>query len=128
LPIFIRKKYISPALGWILQLIKLVYKLLNLNKEVKKLVNIKSKREIKIMKEACKIAELTQKKVEQAIKPGISTIELDKIAEEFIKSQNAIPAQKNYPHPDTRIKPFPATLCISVNDVVIHGIPDKKQY
>ena len=90
------------------------------------MVTIKSKKEIDIMKEACKIAALTQKKVEQAIKPGISTIELDKIAEEFIKSQNAIPAQKNYPHPDSRIKPFPATLCISVNDVVIHGIPSKK--
>ena len=90
------------------------------------MVTIKSKREIELMREACKIASQTQKKVEQAIKPGISTIELDKIAEEFIKSQNAIPAQKNYPHPDSRIMPFPATLCISVNDVVIHGIPDKK--
>ena len=95
-------------------------------KEVKKLVTIKSKREIEIMKEACKIAYLTQKKVEEAIKPGVSTIELDRIAEEFIKSKNAIPAQKNYPHPDTRIMPFPATLCISINDVVIHGIPSKK--
>ena len=90
------------------------------------MVTIKSKKEIDIMKEACKIAALTQKKVEQAIRPGISTFELDKIAEEFIKSQNAIPAQKNYPHPDSRIRPFPATLCISVNDVVIHGIPSKK--
>ncbi len=90
------------------------------------MVTIKSKREIEIMKEACKIAYLTQKKVEEAIKPGISTMELDRIAEEFIKSQNAIPAQKNYPHPDTRIMPFPATLCISINDVVIHGIPSKK--
>ena len=90
------------------------------------MVTIKSKKEIDIMKEACKIAALTQKKLEQAIRPGISTFELDKIAEEFIKSQNAIPAQKNYPHPDSRIRPFPATLCISVNDVVIHGIPSKK--
>ena len=78
------------------------------------------------MKEACKIASLTQKKVEELIKPGISTIELDRAAENFIKSQNAIPAQKNYPHPEPGIKPFPATLCISINDEVIHGIPSKK--
>ena len=77
------------------------------------------------MKEACKIAALTQKKVEEAIRPGISTIELDKIAEHFIKNNNAIPAQKNYPHPEKGIAPFPATLCISINDVVIHGIPSK---
>ncbi len=90
------------------------------------MVEIKSNREIEIMREACKIASLTQKKVEESIKPGISTMELDRIAENFIKSNNAIPAQKNYPHPDRGVKPFPATLCISINDVVIHGIPSKK--
>lgn len=78
------------------------------------------------MREACKIASLTQKKVEELIKPGISTIELDRTAENFIKSQNAIPAQKNYPHPAAGMNPFPATLCISINDEVIHGIPSKK--
>ena len=92
------------------------------------MVEIKSKREIEIMKEACKLARATQKKVEEAIKPGISTWELDKIAEDFIRQNNAIPAQKNYPHPDSRIKPFPATLCISINDEVIHGIPSKKVF
>ena len=92
------------------------------------MVEIKSKREIEIMKEACKLAKATQKKVEEAIKPGISTWELDKIAEDFIRQNNAIPAQKNYPHPDSRIKPFPATLCISINDEVIHGIPSKKVF
>ena len=78
------------------------------------------------MREACKIASLTQKKVEELIKPGISTIELDRTAENYIKSQNAIPAQKNYPHPEAGMNPFPATLCISINDEVIHGIPSKK--
>ena len=90
------------------------------------MVTIKSKREIELMREACKIASLTQKKVEELIKPGISTIELDRTAENFIKSQNAIPAQKNYPHPEAGMNPFPATLCISINDEVIHGIPSKK--
>ena len=69
---------------------------------------------------------INSKKVEELIKPGISTIELDRTAENFIKSQNAIPAQKNYPHPEAGMNPFPATLCISINDEVIHGIPSKK--
>ena len=90
------------------------------------MVEIKSKREIELMRESCRLAIETQRKVEEAIIPGISTMELDKIAEDFIKQNNAIPAQKNYPHPDSRINPFPATLCISINDEVIHGIPSKK--
>ena len=78
------------------------------------------------MRGACKIASLTQKEVEKYIKPGISTMELDRIAENFIKSQGAIPAQKGYPHPEKGMPCFPASLCISINDVVIHGIPSKK--
>lgn len=97
------------------------------NKGVIELIEIKSKREIELMREACKIANLTQKEVEKHIKPGVSTFELDKVAENFIRSQNAIPAQKNYPHPEKGIAPFPATLCVSVNDVIIHGIPSKKE-
>ena len=87
------------------------------------MVTIKSKKEIEIMKEACRIANETQKVVEKAIKPGISTLELDKIAEKYILSQNAIPAQKNYPNYYKDMPPFPGTLCISINDVLIHGIP-----
>ena len=78
------------------------------------------------MKEACRIANETQKVVEKAIKPGISTLELDKIAEKYILSQNAIPAQKNYPNYYKDMPPFPGTLCISINDVLIHGIPSDK--
>ena len=78
------------------------------------------------MREASKIASQTQKKVEELIRPGISTIELDKVAEKFIRDNGAIPAQKNYPHYEKGVAPFPATLCISINDVVIHGIPSKR--
>ena len=60
------------------------------------------------------------------IKPGISTYELDQIAEDYIRSQGAIPGTKGYdigsPYP-----PYPAATCISVNEVVVHGIPSKKQ-
>ena len=89
------------------------------------MVYIKSKKEIELMKESCKLAYLTHKEIEKHIKPGISTLELDKIAEKFIKDNGAIPAQKNYPSGEPGIPNFPATLCVSVNDEVIHGIPSK---
>ena len=90
------------------------------------MIEIKSKREIELMREASKIASQTQKRVEELIRPGISTIELDRAAEKIIRENDAIPAQKNFPHYEKGVAPFPATLCISINDVVIHGIPSKK--
>lgn len=90
------------------------------------MVTIKSKKEIELMKEACRIANETQKIVEKAIKPGISTKTLDEIAEKYILSQNAIPAQKNYPSYYKYVPAFPATLCISINEILIHGIPSEK--
>lgn len=60
------------------------------------MVTIKSKQEIEKMREACKIAYLAQEAVEKAIKPGISTWELDKIAENEMKKHGAIPAEKGY--------------------------------
>jgi len=90
------------------------------------MVDIKSKREIEIMKEACLIAARTQKEVEKAIRVGISTWELDQIAEKYIRSQGAIPAEKGYPSGVKGVSDYPASTCISVNDEVIHGIPSKK--
>ena len=80
------------------------------------MISIKSEREIELMKEACKIAAQTQALVEKNIKPGISTYDLDKMAEEFIKSQGGIPAQKGYPSGVSEIPDFPSTLCISINE------------
>ena len=90
------------------------------------MVDIKSKREIELMKEACKLTFLTHEEIRKAIRPGISTMELDKLAEDFIRKNEGIPAQKNYPSGIKGVPNFPSTLCISVNDVVIHGIPSKK--
>ena len=90
------------------------------------MVDIKSNREIEIMKEACLIAARTQKEVEKAIRVGISTYELDQIAEKYIRSQGAIPAQKGYPSHEKGVIDFPASLCVSINDEVIHGIPNRK--
>ena len=89
------------------------------------MVSIKSDREIELMKEACRITAETHEMLGKVIKPGMSTYELDKIAEEFIKSKGGIPAQKGYPSGVRGVPNFPATLCISINDVVIHGIPSK---
>lgn len=90
------------------------------------MIYIKSKKEIELMKEACKVAALAHKAIENAIKPGISTFELDKIAEKTIIENGGIPAQKGYPGPDKYTPNFPASICASINDEVIHGIPSKK--
>ena len=90
------------------------------------MVTIKSKQEIQKMREACKIAILTQKEIEKAIKPGVSTWELDKIAENFMRKNGAIPAEKGYPSGEKDIPDFPGSICASVNDEVIHGIPSKR--
>lgn len=61
------------------------------------------------------------------IKPGISTLELDKIAEDYIRSQGAIPGTKGYDGGYT-IKPYPASLCTSINNKVVHGIPKADEF
>lgn len=84
------------------------------------MVIIKSEREIEIMREAGRIAAKAQREVASSIRPGISTAELDRIAENAIREEGAVPAFKGYGG-------FPATICASVNEVVIHGIPGKKK-
>lgn len=90
------------------------------------MVTIKSKREIELMREAGRVAAIAQKAVETAIRPGISTYELDKIAEKTIRDNGGIPAEKGYPSGEKGVPDFPGSICASVNDEVIHGIPSKK--
>ena len=90
------------------------------------MVDIKSKREIERMKEACRITALVNQEIEKAIKPGISTLELDKIAERVIRENGGIPAQKGYPSGEKGVIDFPSTICASVNDELIHGIPSAR--
>ena len=89
------------------------------------MITIKSSREIELMKEACKVAFLAHKAVEEAIKPGMTTYELDMIAEETIRKNGGIPAEKGYPSGMQGVPNYPASTCISINDEVIHGIPSK---
>ena len=81
------------------------------------MVTIKSEREIELMKHAGQILGNTLKLLEENVKPGITTAELDKIAYEYIKSNDSIPSFKGY-------NGFPARICASVNNEVVHGIPD----
>ena len=91
------------------------------------MVTIKSKREIELMKNVCKIVAEFYEQLEKEIKPGISTYELDKKAEKIMRSLGAIPAQIGYDPGIRGIPPYPAATCISVNDEVIHGIPSKNK-
>ena len=90
------------------------------------MITIKSKREIELMKEACRVAAEAHREIAKAIKPGVSTYELDKVAEDTIRKNGGIPAQKGYPSGMKNVPDFPATICASVNDEIIHGIPSKK--
>lgn len=82
---------------------------------------IKSEREIELMREAGKILALTHEELKKAIKPGISTYEIDRIGEEVIRSYGCIPSFLNY-------NGYPASICVSVNDEVVHGIPSKTRF
>ena len=80
------------------------------------MIVLKSSRELELMKEACVISAQALQVAGEAVKPGITTYEIDKLAYDFIKKQGATPNFLNYGG-------FPATACISINDEVIHGIP-----
>ncbi len=88
------------------------------------MIHIKNAREIDAIRESCRIVAETLNLVKKNIKVGVTTGELDKMAEDHILSRGGIPAFKGYRQTGT--PPFPGTLCISVNDVVVHGIPGDK--
>ena len=90
------------------------------------MITIKSKKEIDQMRAACKLTAAVHEELAKHIKPGISTYELDKIAEDFIRSHGGIPAEKGYPSYQKGVPDFPGSICASVNDEVIHGIPSKR--
>ncbi len=90
------------------------------------MVTIKSEKEIEKMKEACRITALVYEKIEKYIKPGITTMDLDHFAEKIIRENGGIPAQKGYPSGQKGVPAFPATLCVSINDEIIHGIPSNR--
>jgi methionyl aminopeptidase len=80
------------------------------------MIYYKTESEIELVRQSCLLVSKTLAEVGKHIRPGVTTIELDKIGEEFIRDHGGVPAFKGY-------KGFPASLCISVNEVVVHGIP-----
>lgn len=82
-------------------------------------VIIKSEKEIELMREAGRILSLVHKELKSFINPGISTYDINKKADELIRSYNCIPSFLNY-------NGYPASICVSVNEQVVHGIPNKK--
>lgn len=81
-------------------------------------VSIKSAREIELMRESCRLIEIVHHELKLAVRPGISTWELDRIGESKIRELGGIPNFKDY-------NGYPASVCVSVNDEVVHGIPSK---
>ena len=84
-------------------------------------VTIKSPREIELMREAGKILAKTHDELAKNLKPGMSTWDIDHMGEEIIRSYGCIPSFKNY-------NGYPASICVSVNDEVVHGIPHREHY
>ena len=87
------------------------------------MVTRKSRREIEKMRVAGRIVAEVLALVESELRPGVSTGHLDRLAERHIRSAGAVPSFKGYGH---RSNPFPASLCISVDDEVVHGIPGER--
>ena len=84
------------------------------------MIVLKTGRELKIMKEACSISAGALEVAGKAVEPGVTTAEIDHLAEEYIRRRGGEPNFKNY-------EGYPATACISINNEVIHGIPSEKR-
>ena len=83
-------------------------------------VKIKTPHEIELMREAGRILALVHENLAKEIKPGMSTLDIDRLGEEMIRSYGCIPSFKNYCG-------YPASICVSVNEEVVHGIPNAKR-
>ena len=81
-------------------------------------ITIKSEREIELMRESCKILAKVHDELGEALHPGMSTLEVDKLGDKLIRSYGCIPNFLNY-------NGYPASICVSVNEEVVHGIPNK---
>jgi len=84
---------------------------------------IKNEKELALLREAGRVNALALKTVRDMIRPGVPTIDLDAAAEEVIRKHGGIPVFKGYPG----AYPFPATLCVSVNEELVHGFPSKRK-
>ena len=88
-------------------------------------ITIKSQRELDLMREAGKVVAKAKAAVKNAICPGATSQEMDSLAEEVIRGEGAIPSFKGY-QPSPSMPPFPATICFSFNEEIVHGIPNER--
>ena len=89
------------------------------------MITVKTPREVELMREVGKVVAGILEAVEKYIKPGVATQELDQIAEDYVLSQGAKPAFKGYGFDKNNL--FPATICLSIDDQVVHGIPGSRK-
>ena len=87
------------------------------------MISIKSEKEIELIKKSCRIVALVHEEIKKNICEGMTTKQVDKIAEDVILKCGATPSSKNYPSGVAGVPNFPAATCISVNNEIIHGIP-----
>ena len=85
---------------------------------------LKTEDELELMRQANQLVGKTLGELARNIKPGVTTLELDRIADTFIRDHGAVPTFKGFPNPYGG--PFPASICTSVNDVVVHGVPNQE--
>ena len=83
-------------------------------------VTVKSEKQIALMREAGRLLAITHEELHKALKPGMTTLDIDRLGEEIIRDFGCVPNFKNY-------NGFPASICVSINDEVVHGIPDEKR-
>lgn len=83
-------------------------------------ITIKSEREIELMRESCRLLAVVHKELEEKIRPGMSTWDIDEMGEKLIRKMGCVPNFKNY-------NGYPASICVSVNEEVVHGIPSRKR-
>jgi methionyl aminopeptidase len=84
------------------------------------MIPLKSEKDLEMMRKAGKILARIMKKIEVCISAGVSTSEIDRLAEELMQKENVLPAFKGY-------KGFPASICTSINEEIVHGIPDNRK-
>jgi methionyl aminopeptidase len=84
------------------------------------MIHIRGTSEIGRLSKACQVVKETMEMIEKWVKPGITTLELDNKAEEFIRSKGAVPGFKG-------LYGYPATLCVSIDDEVVHGLPSNRE-
>lgn len=89
-------------------------------------ITVKAPREISLMREAGRIIAEAKLAVKNALAPGVTSAEMDALAEEIIKKRGAIPSFKGY-QPAPHMPPFPATICFSFNEEIVHGIPSDRK-